>query len=80
MSDRDRLPGRARSGTTRTPSLAIRRLVRLLRREDGGASVDWVVLTAALASLAAVLVLGLRDAATDPADSIGAYLEQVEVE
>ena len=47
--------------------------------EDGAVTVDWVVLTAALIGMTLVVVGGIRAAATDPADSVGAALTNQEI-
>ncbi|WP_373354258.1 hypothetical protein [Pseudoroseicyclus sp. CXY001] len=44
------------------------------KSESGAVTVDWVVLTAAIGFLSVGLVVTIRDAATDPADSVGAQL------
>lgn len=55
-------------------------LKRLGRDEDGAVTVDWVVLTAAMVGFGAIIVLGIRDAATDPADSVSATLTDYEIQ
>ncbi|WP_210530201.1 hypothetical protein [Rubellimicrobium arenae] len=61
--------------TTRSTAL----IRGLCRNEDGAVTVDWVVLTAALLGLGVALVVGLRDAATEPAESVGHQLSSYEI-
>ncbi len=49
-------------------------LTRFLRSDSGAVTVDWVVLTAAIIGMSLAVVVTIRTAATDPADSIGAQL------
>lgn len=53
----------------------MKQLVSQFRRdEDGAVTVDWVVLTALIIGMTLGIILILQTAATDPANSIGAYL------
>ena len=47
--------------------------------EDGAVTVDWVVLTAAIIGMCLTIVAGIRAAATDPAESLGANLTEMDV-
>lgn len=59
------------------------RLLRSLRAfradEAGAVSVDWVVLTGLIVALGIGVVLILQEAATDPAEGLGAYLQARDV-
>jgi Flp pilus assembly pilin Flp len=50
-----------------------------LREETGAVTVDWVVLTAAMASFGIAVAAIISTAARDPADGIGAKLENIEI-
>ena len=54
-------------------------LKRFCRQEDGAVTVDWVVLTAFLVGMTLIIIAGIMEAATDPADSLGAFLTAEEV-
>jgi hypothetical protein len=45
-------------------------LTRILKSEDGAITVDWVVLTAALVTLAITVLIAVTSGATDLADNI----------
>ncbi|MEO1536612.1 MAG: hypothetical protein AAFR73_02680 [Pseudomonadota bacterium] len=49
-----------------------------LDSEDGAITVDWVVLTAAIVGLGAVVVISVGSGATDVSDSLGASLNDAE--
>lgn len=53
---------------------------RLRRDEDGAVTVDWVVLTAAMVGLALAAITIIREAATDPAEGLAAFLENYKIE
>ncbi|GGL75818.1 hypothetical protein [Wenxinia marina] len=55
-------------------------LSRFRDDEVGAVTVDWVVLTAAVVGMCVVVIYGIRTAAVDPADGIGAYLSTYEIE
>jgi Flp pilus assembly pilin Flp len=49
--------------------------IRRFRLDESGAvTVDWVVLTAAVVGLALATLYYIQTMATDPAESLGAYL------
>ena len=50
-------------------------LRHFLRSEDGAVTVDWVVLTAALVGLAALVVLVIARSALDSSTGVGAHLQ-----
>lgn len=52
---------------------------RFLHEEGGAVTVDWVVLTAAMASFGIGVAYIISTAATDPADGVGAFLANIEV-
>ncbi|KAA9010310.1 hypothetical protein [Histidinibacterium aquaticum] len=54
-------------------------LKRLLWREDGAVTVDWVVLTAAIVGLSVAAISTVRTAATDKSTGIGARLSSHQV-
>jgi hypothetical protein len=54
-------------------------LKRFLNEDGGAVTVDWVVLTAAMASFGIGVAFIITSAATDPADGVGAYLAAIEV-
>ncbi len=54
------------------------RFIRRFRKaEDGAVTVDWVVLTAAMTVFGVGVATIISNAATDPADSIGAQLTTI---
>jgi Flp pilus assembly pilin Flp len=53
-------------------------LSRLIREEDGAVTVDWVVLTSLVVSMAFVVVHIVLTAAVDPADGLGAHLSTMD--
>lgn len=55
------------------------RLSSFLACEDGAITVDWVVITAAIAFLGAVLVGGIAVQVTDKSTGIEGYLKAVQV-
>lgn len=57
----------------------IARMTNFWRREDGAVTVDWVVLTAFIIGMSLLIIAGILNAATDPADSLGAYLTAEDV-
>ncbi len=52
---------------------------RFLREEGGAVTVDWVVLTAAMASFGVGIALIISTAAQDPADGLGAALTDITI-
>lgn len=54
-------------------------LHRFLHEESGAVTVDWVVLTAAMASFGFGVAMIITTAAQDPADGLGAVLTNIEV-
>lgn len=46
------------------------------KRTDGAVTVDWVVLTAAIVSLAFAITMIVSRSATDPAEGVGARLSE----
>ena len=53
----------------------LRFLTNFTRREDGAITVDWVVLTAAVAGLSTLIVLELRDNSNNLSSLTQQYLE-----
>jgi hypothetical protein len=51
----------------------------VLRAEDGAVTVDWVLLTALIVGMALGIASTITTAAQDPANGLGARLEQIEV-
>ncbi|MFK7837814.1 MAG: hypothetical protein AB8B60_16515 [Sulfitobacter sp.] len=49
-------------------------LKTFLRSEDGAVTVDWVVLTAAVVSLAVVVIFAIQGPTDDVGDGVGGYL------
>lgn len=47
--------------------------------ECGAVTVDWVVLTAAMTGFGVLIALGISNAATDPAEGMGAALQSMDV-
>ena len=45
-----------------------------LKSEDGAVTVDWVVLTAAVVSLAVVAIFAIQGSTDDVGDGVGTYL------
>jgi len=45
-----------------------------LKSEDGAVTVDWVVLTAAVVSLAVVAIFAIQGATDNVGDGVGTYL------
>ncbi len=45
-----------------------------LKSEDGAVTVDWVVLTAAVVSLAVVVIFAIQGPTDDVGDGVGDYL------
>ncbi|MEP5730609.1 MAG: hypothetical protein ABJL67_14695 [Sulfitobacter sp.] len=45
-----------------------------IRSEDGAVTVDWVVLTAAVVSLAVVVIFAIQGSTDDVGDGVGEYL------
>jgi hypothetical protein len=54
------------------------RLVHFFRDDHGAVTVDWVVLTAAMAGFGIAMVAIVSTAALDPAEGIGAKLESMD--
>jgi len=54
-------------------------LGRFHRAEGGAVTVDWVVLTAVMTGFGLAIALIVSNAATDPADGVGAVLTAQEV-
>lgn len=54
-------------------------LFRFFRDDAGAVTIDWVVLTAAMAGFGIAMVAIVSTAALDPAEGIGAKLESIEV-
>ncbi len=54
-------------------------LKHFLTEESGAVTVDWVVLTAFLASFGAGIALTISTAAQDPADGLGAQLMDIQI-
>lgn len=50
------------------------RFKSFLRSEDGAVTVDWVVLTAAIVSLAVVAIFAIQGPTDDVGDGVGDYL------
>ncbi len=51
------------------------RLIKtFLRSDDGAVTVDWVVLTAAVVSLAVVSIFAIQGSTDDVGDGVGDYL------
>jgi Flp pilus assembly pilin Flp len=58
----------------------MRQFLKRFRKDDSGAvTVDWVVLTAAMAGFGFAVASIIVTAANDPADGMGANLAQLEV-
>jgi hypothetical protein len=55
------------------------RLRLFFREECGAVTVDWVILTAAMAGFGIAMVTIVSTAALDPAEGIGAKLEDMDV-
>lgn len=49
------------------------------RADDGAVTVDWVVLTAAMTGFGVLIAVGISNAATDPAEGMGAALTSMNV-
>ena len=54
-------------------------LTRFVSDDDGAVTVDWVVLTAGVIGMALVVIGGIQNAATDPADSVGTALANYQI-
>jgi len=54
-------------------------LKRFHHADNGAVTVDWVVLTAAMTGFGVLIALGISNAATDPAEGMGAALEGLQV-
>ncbi|MEW9919290.1 Flp family type IVb pilin [Marimonas sp. MJW-29] len=52
-------------------------ILHFLRSEDGAVTVDWVVLTAAVVSLAATVIFAIQGSTDDVGDGVGTYLTDV---
>lgn len=52
----------------------LKQFERFLRSEDGAVTVDWVVLTAAVVSLAVVSIFAIQGSTDDVGDGVGNYL------
>ncbi|MEM1064068.1 MAG: hypothetical protein AAF771_10605 [Pseudomonadota bacterium] len=52
---------------------------RFRNEEDGAVTVDWVVVTAAIAGIGVALVLNIQAGATDTADGIGNFVSEQRV-
>jgi len=50
-----------------------------LCKDDGAVTVDWVVLTAFMTGFGALIAIGIANAATDPADGVGASLTSMQI-
>lgn len=55
-------------------------LKKFRRSEDGAVTVDWVVLTAAMAGFGLAIAAVVTTAATDPSDGVGAALTNYSIE
>ena len=51
-----------------------KRITKFFFDDDGAVTVDWVVLTAFIIGMTLVIIAGIMAAATDPAESLGAWL------
>lgn len=51
-----------------------------VKSDDGAITVDWVVLTGALIGMTLAIVIGIRTTATDPAESVGAALTDMDID
>lgn len=52
----------------------IKAFKKFTRNEDGAVTVDWVVLTAAVVSLAVVVIFAIQGPTDDVGDGVGTYL------
>lgn len=52
----------------------LQHLKTFARAEDGAVTVDWVVLTAAVVSLAVVVIFAIQGPTDDVGDGVGSYL------
>ena len=52
---------------------------KFLGSEDGAVTVDWVVLTAAVVSLAAVVIVAIHGSTGNVGDGVGGYLTDYDV-
>jgi hypothetical protein len=50
-----------------------------LKSEDGAVTVDWVVITAAVVSLAGIMMLAINGPTGDVGDGVGTYLTNYNV-
>jgi Flp pilus assembly pilin Flp len=55
-------------------------LKRFCKDDSGAVTVDWVVLTAAMAGFGFAVASIITTAANDPADGVGAALSSIEIE
>lgn len=51
-------------------------LRNLIRDDTGAVTVDWVVITAAVAGLGALIILNIQEGATDTATGIGNFISE----
>ena len=51
-------------------------LGNFIQEDQGAVTVDWVVLTAAIAGLGALIILNIQDGATDTATGIGNFISE----
>jgi len=54
-------------------------LKRFHRADSGAVTVDWVLLTAVMTGFGAAIAFSISQAATDPAEGLGAALEGMQV-
>lgn len=52
---------------------------RFLEDDDGAVTVDWVVITAAIAGIGVAVVLNIQTGVTDTATGIGAFVSEQSV-
>ena len=65
---------------TKMMELGMRKhLITFMNREDGAVTVDWVVLTAAMVGLGALVIYTVSDAATDKATGVGVAVGSTDV-
>ena len=65
---------------TKMMELGMRKhLSTFMNREDGAVTVDWVVLTAAIVGLGAIVIFNVADGATTSADSVEAVVSGLDV-
>ena len=54
-------------------------IAAFIKSEEGAITVDWVVLTAGIATLGCVVMMGIGGGAVDLSDEIGDEVDQVDV-